>query len=150
MTENNADRDPPPPSWLQYIEHTADAGIRVRAGSREELFERAAAGMFTLIADPGDATPVETLGVSVAAPDVAALMVRWLSELNVLHQTRTLLFCAYTIQEMTDRRLSAAVDGRPVDPGGDEIYREIKAVTYHGLAVGESGGTWTAEIIFDL
>ncbi len=150
MTDHNTDREPSLPPWLEYIEHTADAGIRVRAGSREELFERAAAGMFTLITDSGDPTPVETIGVSVEAPDVDALMVRWLSELNFLHQAREMLFCTYTIQEMTDRRLSAAVGARPVDPGSDEIYREIKAVTYHGLAVGESGGIWTAAIIFDV
>jgi len=149
MNANYRENDKQPP-WLEYMEHAADAGIRVTADSREELFVRAAEGMFTLVADARDIEPEELLTVSVEAPDIETLMVYWLSELNFYHQVHRWLFRKYKIVEMVDFRITAELNGIRVVPNTRNVFAEIKAVTYHGLSVRQEGDRWLAEIIFDL
>ena len=74
------------PAWLEELDHTADEGIIVQAATMPELFERAAWGMFSLIADLDTVQPVTRDTIAVEAGDVEALMVRWLSELVFQHE----------------------------------------------------------------
>jgi SHS2 domain-containing protein len=94
--------------------------------------------------------PLQALQVVVEADDRADLMVRWLSELNFLHVTEGWLFCAFDLEERTDRRLVATVRGERIHPGRHVIYTEIKAVTYHGLEIRQDEDGWHAQVIFDL
>lgn len=138
------------PAWLQRTEHTADEGVVVRAETRADLYARAAWAMFTLICDVEGVLRKDSLHVELEAPDAEALMVRWLSELNVLHETRGMLFRDFEVRTATGTRLIADVYGERMDPRRHTLYTEIKAVTYHGLSVQEHNGTWTAEVLFDV
>ncbi|MBM4142186.1 MAG: archease [Lentisphaerae bacterium] len=147
MCEGDSSRRPP---WLAYLEHTADAGIEVRAASAAELYARAAWGMFSLLTDPARVRPAESWPVRVTAPDRETLMVRWLSALNVRHQTERRLFGAFEVQECSATELRATVRGEPFDPARHGLHGEIKAVTYHMLAVAETEGGWLARVLFDV
>jgi SHS2 domain-containing protein len=76
------------PDWLEYPDHTADECVRVTGASLAEAFERAAWGMATLLYDMGTVRQAEAETVKVEADDRDALLVRWLSEINRLHQVR--------------------------------------------------------------
>ena len=54
------------PDWLDYIEHTADEGIVVRAPDPATLYARAAWGMVSIVADPDCVS--ETLSERIASP----------------------------------------------------------------------------------
>lgn len=136
--------------WLMEVDHIGDAGFVVTAPNRSTLFERAAAGMFAVLVDLETVRPAEERSVEVAGSDPDDLLVRWLSELNFLHLTEGFLFNTFRIDEMGDTSLSAAVRGERIDPARHAIHTEVKAVTYHGLHVAESGGEWTAQVIFDM
>ncbi len=41
-------------------------------------------------------------------------------------------------------------EGEPVDPARHAIHTEIKAVTYHRLAVRRTAARWETRVIFDL
>jgi SHS2 domain-containing protein len=138
------------PEWMETIDHTADTGVVVRAAGVEELFERAALGMFHLIADLSGVRPARTVQVTVAAPDREALLVRWLSELNFLHQTENILFVEFNVKEYTDTALKAAARGEPVAAGRHHVHTEIKAVTFHDLHVEQKGEAWEARVLFDV
>jgi len=138
------------PDWMETIDHTADIGIVVRADTVSVLFERAARGMFLLIADLPDAQPNATIEVVVEAPDREALLVRWLSELNFLHHTENMLFCEFEVMEWDDEHLRALARGETVRAEVDRLHTEIKAVTYHGLRVEQKGGEWEAQVLFDV
>src|SRR3972149_3116575 len=56
---------PRPP--FEIMEHTADAGIVAHAGSLEELFANAAAGMFSLMADLDSVHPAEQRDIAIEA-----------------------------------------------------------------------------------
>lgn len=142
-------------SW-QSIDHTGDAGILVRAGTREALHEQAAAAMFEILLDPATVRPECSWPVAVEGQDREDLMVRWLSELLFLHETRGIALARFEILQLTDRELSATVYGEPLDASRHVLRTMLKAVTYHALLVTEdrlgSAGDdgWTARIIFDV
>jgi SHS2 domain-containing protein len=145
---------PSRPDWLREIDHTGDVGIVVDAASLEQLFARAAAGMFWVLTDPPAVRPREDRSVSVSAPDRDALLVRWLSELNFIHTTEHVLFSDFDVSvevEDDDLTLTATCRGEPVDRDRHTVYTEIKAVTFHGLHVdGDDETGWTVQVIFDM
>ncbi len=136
--------------WLQLLDHTGDSRILVRAGDLEELFTRAAWGMFSIITDPNAVKPRQWESLVVTAPDREALLVRWLSELNLRHVTRHRLYSRFDIHELSDNQLVAEVGGEVIEPARHEVHTEIKAVTFHRLRLEQANEEWTAEIIFDL
>jgi protein archease len=75
------------PAWLDYIDHTGDAGILVRGQDLRQLFARAAWGMFSILTNMDTIRVREKIHIRVEANDLAALMLAWLSELNYRHMT---------------------------------------------------------------
>ena len=138
------------PDWLKFVDHTGDAGILVQAPDLEELFARAAWGMFCLITDVNAIRFAEVLCLRVEAGDRPALMVNWLSELNYHHATGHRLFGKFNIVKISETSLVAEVHGERVDPVRHTIFTEIKAVTFHGLRVERDHDVWEAHIIFDV
>jgi Uncharacterized conserved protein len=142
------------PDWLQEIDHTGDIGIQVTAASLEQLFERAALGTFYVLADLSAVEPEEETAVTVEGRDRAALMVRWLSELNYRHTVDRHLFCDFTVEaiEETDDglALTGTARGEPIDPARHIVYTEIKAITFHGMEVRETDDGWAVQVIFDM
>ncbi len=138
------------PSWFRELDHTADTGIEVWAESLPELFERAAWGLFVVLTDPDTVESREAVSFELEAPDLQALLVRWLSELNYYHITQRWVFSRFAVKQLTERHLVAQAWGEPIDPKRHPIYTEVKAITYHGLKLERQDGQWYARIIFDL
>ncbi len=138
------------PSWFRELDHTADTGIEVWADGLAVLFGRAAWGLFAIITDPESVVPREAMAFTVEAPDVQALLVRWLSELNYEHITKHWVFSRFAVQQLSEQQLQALAWGEPIDPKRHPIYTEVKAITYHGLILQHQNGQWYARIIFDL
>ncbi len=131
---------------FEEIDHTADVGIRAYGKTASEIFESAAAGMFSLIANPEKVKPVGEEEIQLFADDLPGLMVAWLSELLYLHETQRLLFCTFDV-EVRGTRLHALARGEAIDKKRHELKLAIKAVTYHRLTVDLEKGV--AEVIFD-
>jgi SHS2 domain-containing protein len=146
-TESGRQSDP---VWIRWLEHTGDAGLTVRAPTCGRLFARAAWGMFALLTDMAAVEPRQFHDVEASAPDRDALLVRWLSELNFLHATRGMVFSRFHVTCFGPTQLRARAEGEPIDPGRHAVRTEIKAVTYHRLAVRRVGRIWTATVLFDL
>jgi SHS2 domain-containing protein len=149
-----------PGTWL--LEHTADMGLELEAGSLEELFRRAATGLRILLAGPATpdasaaperpATPVPAGVVEhrleLEAEDAAMLLVQWLRELLYLHEVHGFEYESAAFETLDCTRLSGTVRGER--GGGRRPLREIKAVTYHGLTAVRDVGIWRARVLFDL
>ncbi len=134
------------PVRIEEIDHTADVGIRVTGSSPHELFEGAARGMFGLIADLARVEPVGQIEVRVRADDLRALLVAWLSELLVIHETQNILLCRFEVR-LDGLALDGTAWGERIDKARHELKLAIKAVTYHRLTVDAEKGV--AEVIFD-
>ena len=134
----------------EEIDHTADIGIRVHASDMEDLCLEAARAMFRLIL--GDAsTPIgkESCSVRARATDRDLLLRAWLSELLYIHASRRVILTEFRIRSITATEICAVVTGIPMTDDMIARATEIKAVTYHGLTVFESGGELHAQVIFD-
>ena len=140
----------PEKSNIQFLEHTADIGIKIKAPSLEQLFILAAEGMFEIIIPDRKVNSVEQIFINVDAMDIEELIINWLSELNFLFQTRQFLPAEFMTLKIKENTLSATVAGEQLDPVRHPVEIEIKAVTFHKLYVRQENDVWTAQIIFDI
>jgi SHS2 domain-containing protein len=135
---------------FKTIEHTADIGIEVEAGTLAELFEGTATAMFSLIVDPATVTGDVEKELSLEAGDLEELLFMWLNELLFIMYADGLLFSRFEVKDIGDSRLVAAAIGEKLDRERHRLGEEIKAATYHEMMVERLDEGWRARVIFDV
>lgn len=139
----------------EIFEHTADMGIRARAGSLDELFVDAAKGLFSIMLANLDAVrAVEEVPFQVDSDDIEGLLHGWLVELLYTFSARRLALANFRVRIDGNAPifsgLSGTAWGEPIDPGRHEIDVEVKAITWHALKVEQDAEGWIAEVIVDV
>ena len=135
---------------FEFLDHTADIGVVVYGENLQALFENAGKAFFHLITDLRRVRPRTERRIEIEEESLDRLMVDWLSELLYLHEVENLLFKGFTVESVGEQGLKAVAKGEPFQEGVHVIKTEVKAVTYHQIAVREENGNWRAQIIFDL
>jgi len=134
----------------EVFEHTADVGIRIRAGDLKGLFEEAARGLFAiLVANLEAVRPVQETRFRLEGERQDDLLFDWLAELLFVFDTQRLVFATFQV-ELHPRGLTAVARGEPIDLARHQLNAEVKAITYHGLKLQRDGEGWVAEVIVDL
>jgi SHS2 domain-containing protein len=134
----------------EFFEHTADLGIRARAGDLSTLFAEAGAALFAAVVDGLDTVrKVQRIDVEIAGTDVEYLLFDWLREMLYRFDAEHLLFSRFDVS-VDENGLKAAVWGETIDPARHVLSHEVKAITYHGLRVEREGDGWIAEVIVDI
>ena len=144
------DRRRAPGEVYQPIDHTGDLGMRVFGRDLRELFAHAAWGLFDLMTDAERIRRVADRHLAVAATDLEDLMVRWLGELLYAYDTDRFLTAGATFHALAPTGLRATLRGESFDAARHPIDTEIKAVTYHQVAVERLATGWRARVIFDV
>lgn len=149
----------------EFLDHTADVAVELRADSLEELFAEALRAFTDTVTDRTTVEPRESCPLAVDAASLEELLVEWLGELVYRFDVDGLLFA-----EVADLaigrteagfRLTARALGERFDEERHPIAVEVKGVTYHGLAVErvgrqgdsedeEGSGGWRGRVIFDI
>ncbi|MCX7993612.1 MAG: archease [Fimbriimonadales bacterium] len=140
---------------FQILDHTADKGLEVEAGSLPELFETAARGLFRLMIDPDSYPPSEQVDIEITAPDLEMLMVKWLNELVYQFEVYHRLFSQYGAIEVHEQegrwQLRAQARYRPIEPQQLEWEgAPVKSVTYHGLRLERDSEVWRLRFFVDV
>jgi SHS2 domain-containing protein len=125
--------------------HTADWALTVWSLDVIGLLQQAAHGMYALMHARLQSEPREAYRFEIAAPDRETLLVTFLSELLYFLQRDNVAFDRFNLS-YDGQRLSAEVEGAPVE----SLAKEIKAVTYHNLAVQETARGLEVTIVFDV
>lgn len=134
----------------EIFEHTADLGLRVRAGDLATVLADAARGLFAMVVDdPESVQPRETRTFQIAGTDRTYLLFDWLNELLFVCDTEHMAFSQFDVT-LTGEGLSAVARGEPLDAERHHLTHEIKAITYHGLKVEQTADGWLAEVIVDI
>jgi len=135
---------------FETFEHPADIGLQASADSLGGLFEAAAEGLAEQMCPRATVRPVRAVRIDVAAEDVEALLVDFLSAVLRRFDLDRFLLSSVRVERIDAKAVSAEVRGETYDPARHELAAEIKAVTYHQLAVARDGNGWTARVILDV
>ena len=131
---------------FEEIEHTADWAYRVRGKDLAELFIQAAMGLYDLVGmqlAPGERI---TRSLQLKGVDRESLLVAWLNELLYFHENEGLGFDRLEIQHLDQTSIQAKVTGAPTQ----QWLKDIKAVTYHNLAIRESKSGLEVTLVLDV
>ena len=137
---------------FEFIEHTADLGLRVRGKTSEDLFKNYAATLLTILTDYQPKKLISKK-ITLQAQSLAELLVDWLNELLSIFFADNFLPKEYNLTISDDKGgkiLQAEINGEEFDFENIELKREIKAATYHDLKVEENDSGYVAEVIFDV
>ena len=139
------------PSY-EIFDHTADAGIRIRAATLPELIPPATEGFYACIGEIAvDGEPeVFEFDRPDSNADPATLLRDYLQELLLLFETKQRRVTSIAVAAFTPKRLAVTCETALVDPARSVYYREVKAITYHELAIQAIAGGYEATIIVDI
>lgn len=134
----------------EHFEHKADIGIRGYGASPAEAFVQCALALTAVITDPALVAPRVPVAFACAAPELDALLLEWLGALLLEMDRQKLLFSRFEVG-IADGRLTATAWGETVEPDRHQPAVEVKAATYHALAVRQlAGGAWLAQCVVDV
>ena len=131
---------------FEEIEHTADWAYKVRGSNLKELFIQAAKGLYFLVGMELTPGVKSTKSIEVQAIDRESLLVAWLNELLYFHECENLGFDQIEIQHLDDTSLKAKVTGANTQ----QWLKDIKAVTYHNLAIHQTATELEVTLVLDV
>lgn len=145
-------------SDFELIPHTADIQIRVYGHTQAELFKHALMGMFQSIGPRSSECSVQNnrlvcpkfscnREITITAYDMEQLLVDFLSHALYLCDVHNEAYLDATIIEITAEKIHAILHGVKITKF--EVV-EIKAVTYHNLAIMNIDGLLQTDIVFDI
>jgi SHS2 domain-containing protein len=132
-------------SGYREVEHTADWELQAWAPDLVGLLEQAARGMYALSGVQLAPEPREPVSFSLPAEDPGRLVVSFLSELLWLGEQEGLGFDVFELSLANDQ-LFVRLVGAPIVAQS----KEIKAVTYHNLAISRTDQGLQVNIVFDV
>jgi len=133
------------PAGYREIEHTADWELHIWAPDLPALFEQAAHGMYVLLKTSLQPGLRQVRQIELSAADPEHLLVSFLSELLWIGEKEGLAFDRFSL-EVQENSLIARMEGAPIG----EQSKEIKAVTYHNLAIRCRDRRLEVNIVFDV
>ena len=131
---------------FEEIEHTADWAYRVRGNNLAELFIQAALGLYSLVGMQLAAEKETTRLINIKGIDREALLVAWLNELLYLQESEGLGSEKLEIQHLDNTSLRAKVTVAPTQ----QWLKDIKAVTYHNLAIRQTESGLEVTLVLDV
>jgi len=134
----------------EFIDHTADVGVKAYGDTLSDAFEMAATAMFDIITDSSTIGEVGEYTIQLSADSLEELLIDFLSELLFLHDAYGLLFGSFRIEIDEEKRvLNASIAGELFNDHKHKKGNEIKAVTYHLLEVHNTNPYYVL-VLFDL
>lgn len=137
------------PSY-ELFDHTADIGIRVFAATPAELLHPATEGLYAAVGELVPSGQAENVSVDLTGNDEAVLLRDYLTEVLIWMECGRRMVVAVEVKEFSAQRLAATLETRPIDAERSSLDREVKAITYHGLAVEVVPNGYRATIIVDI
>lgn len=134
---------------FEEIEHSGDIGIEARGDDFAAMLSNATLGLFSLIRRTAPAPAIERV-IRVESSSSEDLLVDWLSEVISLGGAHGEVYRSVEIARVGEWFAEGVLRGEKTDPRRHDLRFDVKAATYHGLAVEESGGRVVGRVIFDL
>ena len=139
-----------------FVEHTGDTAVEIRCRTATEVFEEAARALGTLYVDSSAGDPVlarREVVREVRAEDAESLLVDLLNDLIYVFDTTGFVVAraeALELDLQAEPRIRIRLEGEEVDLARHCVVSEVKAATFHGVAVEQGPDGWRARVVFDL
>ena len=127
------------------ISHTADWALRVWAPDLSTLFYQAAVGMYSLMGVVSGSSAGDLQIISLEAGDDECLLVNFLSELLYFLEEEWIGFSTLAVKVENNKLTATGTFGKI-----QSLQKEIKAVTFHNLAIQKKEGLYEVTIVFDV
>lgn len=134
----------------ELFDHTADLGVRVWAPSLPELVRPATDALYAVIGDVLSTTESRPLTLTFAGDEPALLLRDYLAELLHLFEHEHRRLRPVTVGDFSAHQLVVAGTAALIDEAASVFEREVKAVTYHELAIRAIAGGFEATYIVDI
>ncbi|MEZ0361649.1 MAG: archease [Hydrogenobacter sp.] len=137
-------------SFYEVIEDvTADAGIRVKAKTLQELLCKVILATFNEITNIDKVQRRESYTIEVSSK-MPYLLADIINEALVLHEAKNFVASDCQVLELSDGHAKLKLSGDKFDAEKNEPKLVIKAATYHRLKVEKNPDGYVAEVIFDI
>ncbi|MCX5725614.1 MAG: archease [Candidatus Saganbacteria bacterium] len=135
---------------FEPLDHPSDVGIIAYGKTLPEVFESAAAGMFSIMGDLEAVRIKSSFDIKADGDNKESLLINWLNELIYLEDTKKVILKEFKIKSFFETKLEAEVSGEKIDLSRHKFARPIKAATYNQLLIEQKGKTWSARVVFDV
>ena len=135
---------------FDYLDHTADIGIRVYGQGLGEIFINAALALREILVKGEGPEEEVPLVFNLKGDSHEILLVKFLTELLYLFESEHKLPHRVEIQKLYESEVEATIWTDVLDPKYHQVKTEIKAVTYHQLAIKKTDKGYEAQVIFDV
>jgi SHS2 domain-containing protein len=134
----------------ELFDHTADLGIRAYAAALSALVPPSTEGLYAAIGKvaPGIGGPAWQR--DLRGTDPALLLRDYLADVLDLFYCERRRLSDIRVPEFTARRLVVGGRACAIDEAASDLEREVKAVTYHELAIRPIAGGFEATFIVDI
>ena len=137
-------------SGWTFLDHTADIRMEVRGTTMEELFTNAAHGLTSLLAPETLPTPDREVHVELEGVDYNDLLVDWLREILFYYDAEGFVLSEARVDALSQSALQGRLLGTTLSSEELSGEMEIKAVTYHGLAITRHETGFSAQVVLDI
>ncbi|MFH0925404.1 MAG: archease [bacterium] len=138
-------------SPFEFIEHTGDIGVKIYGETIVDFFQNAGKAFTNvLIEDDKKIKEIVRKPIFIKNDGWERILITWLNELLYIFETEQLVFGRYKIKFVTRYRMKVICCGEQFNPSCHELRTEIKAVTYHQLAIKKKNNLWQTIVIFDV
>jgi protein archease len=135
---------------FRVLEHTADVGFEAMGATREEVFANAARALQDLSVDLDRIEARDEIAIAVEGENASELLVNWLSQILYLSDAEGWVFRDFEIRRLRDCALEAIARGEKFDRARHHVKLEVKAITYHQLALEQTPQGWRAQVYVDI
>jgi SHS2 domain-containing protein len=139
-------------SHYNFIDHTADIAVEVKADSLEELFIASALAFRESVMDFQQQDSIDAYKISLNSHSLESLLVNFLNELNFRLTYKRKIFNNIRDLEIFKKddswNLECILNETDIDE--DKIKTEIKSVTYHQMEIKKIKGEYSTRIVFDI
>lgn len=148
MTDSKPRHSAQAPIFREF-DHTGDLGIEIEAPTRDELFRRAAIALASVLVEIKTVAELSQRQLVVESNSDSDLLHDLLSQLLHLFIVDGFIWRGAVVDQL-NHSLVITVRGEPFDERRHNFRGELKAVTYHQLAVEPTTLGWRARVIFDV
>ena len=138
----------------EFLPHTTDAYVQARGSSLENAFEFAGKALFDTLCDIKSIIPTLTERVVVEGHDEPELLYAWLESLLLRFELDQKVYSEFKVGNVSRSRsglhTAAQISGESYDRRRHGAKVEVKAVTYHKMAIIRENDATTLRFILDL